>query len=61
MAVLDRAARLPGRGAYLCRANMDGDVPTPDCLALATKRRAVARALRASVSLDPKLVESMGR
>ncbi len=68
-AVLDAAARMPGRGAYLCREPAPADAtPRPDerCLAQATKRRAFARALRRplaadSFSDDAKLVESMSR
>lgn len=42
--VPDPQRRLPGRGANLH--------PTPDCLALALRRRAFARALRVGGSLD---------
>jgi predicted RNA-binding protein YlxR (DUF448 family) len=59
-AVLDRDARLGGRGAYLCRAAAD-ERPRSECLAAAMKRGGFARALRAKVALDPKLVESVGR
>jgi predicted RNA-binding protein YlxR (DUF448 family) len=60
VAELDRDGRLGGRGAYLCRE--DGrDRPRPECLAEALRRNAFARALRTKVSLDPKLVESVGR
>jgi len=41
----DPRGRLPGRGAYLHRS--------PDCLALAVRRRAFARALRSPGTLDP--------
>jgi predicted RNA-binding protein YlxR (DUF448 family) len=60
LAVLDRDGRLGGRGAYLCRSTED-DRPQAQCLATAVRRGAFARALRAKVTLDPKLVESMGR
>jgi predicted RNA-binding protein YlxR (DUF448 family) len=56
-AVCDPAGRLPGRGAYLCRA-ADAAMPAGDCLARATRRGGIARALRCAVKLDPKLVES---
>jgi predicted RNA-binding protein YlxR (DUF448 family) len=59
LAVLDRDGRLGGRGAYLCRR--EDDRPRAECLAAAVRRGAFARALRAKVTLDPKLVESMGR
>jgi predicted RNA-binding protein YlxR (DUF448 family) len=62
-AVLDRRARMPGRGAYLCRGE-DPVSPRPECLAQAVKRRAIARALRQPIAGDlvpddVKLVESM--
>jgi len=60
LAVLDEEGRLGGRGAYLCReAGTSG--PRPSCLAEAERRNAFGRALRARVTLDPKLVESVGR
>ncbi len=59
-AVLDADARLGGRGAYLCREPA-GDRPRGECLASAVRRNGFSRALRARVSLDPKLVESVGR
>lgn len=66
-AVIDVLARMPGRGAYLCRSDATDREPRPAeaCLAQAHKRRAIARALRrpiAGVSLsdDVKLVESTG-
>ena len=40
----DPDARQPGRGAYLH--------PTPECLALATRRRAISRALRVQGRVD---------
>jgi predicted RNA-binding protein YlxR (DUF448 family) len=42
--VPDPRGRLPGRGAHLH--------PTPDCLALAERRRAFGRALRLTVPID---------
>ena len=57
-AVCDRDGRMPGRGAYLCRAG-DSQRAAADCLALAIKRGAIARALRSAVTIDPKIVESM--
>lgn len=59
LAVADRSARLPGRGAYLCRAG-DGAHAEASCLKLAQRRNALARALRAAVSVSPELVESIG-
>ena len=63
-AVLDRTATMPGRGAYLC-ADAEADAgcrePLAACLALAVRRRAIARALRGAVTIDPKLLESVGR
>ena len=60
IATIDRDGRLAGRGAYLCRAE-DGKGPRADCLERAIRRRSVGRTLRASVTLDPKLVESVSR
>jgi predicted RNA-binding protein YlxR (DUF448 family) len=60
VATVDRDGRLGGRGAYLC-CDRDSEGPRADCLELAIRRRSVGRTLRASVSLDPKLVESVGR
>ncbi len=60
VATIDRDGRLGGRGAYLCR-DLDGERPRAECLERAIRRRSVGRTLRASVSLDPKLVESVGR
>lgn len=55
-AVADRDARMPGRGAYLCIGEHSG-MPAEDCFASATRRGGIARALRCSVTVDPKLVE----
>jgi len=60
MAVLDLESRMGGRGAYLCRAAGSALV-NADCLAGALRRGGIQRTLRARVSLDPKLVESVGR
>ncbi len=60
LAVIDGDGRLGGRGAYLCR-DRDGEHPRPECLERAIRRGSVGRTLHASVSLDPKLVESVGR
>ena len=60
LAVLDRESRLGGRGAYVCRTPGSAE-PSPECLAAALERGGFARALRAKVTLDPKLVESVGR
>jgi predicted RNA-binding protein YlxR (DUF448 family) len=49
---------MPGRGAYLCLGTRPG-LPDPACLAAAVRTAAVARTLRAKVTLDPKLVESV--
>jgi predicted RNA-binding protein YlxR (DUF448 family) len=48
--VADTAARLPGRGAYVCDAA---------CLGRAQQRHALAKAFRRSVSVDHELVESV--
>jgi len=60
LAVLDAAGRMPGRGAYLCRA-AQSDLPARECLELARKRGGIPRALRCSVTLAPELVESVNR
>ncbi len=59
-AVLDPENRMSGRGAYLCRV-AGSTQPRPDCFAGALRRGGIARTLRARVSLDPKLVESIGQ
>jgi predicted RNA-binding protein YlxR (DUF448 family) len=59
-AVCDRDGKLGGRGAYLCRG-ASPDSPAQDCLTRASKRGGIARALRSAVTLDAKLVESIGR
>ena len=59
-AVLDRAGVMPGRGAYLCRVAAP-DKPSVDCIALATRRGGLARALRCAVKIDPKLLELISR
>jgi len=59
-AVWDRDGRMPGRGAYLCRAG-DAELPVAQCLAQASRRGALARGLRAAVTLDAELVESVSR
>jgi predicted RNA-binding protein YlxR (DUF448 family) len=60
LAVLDRDARLAGRGAYLCRREPAAE-PAASCLQSAIRRGAIPRALRSAVALDPKLVESVSR
>ncbi|MHB1468759.1 MAG: YlxR family protein [Solirubrobacteraceae bacterium] len=59
--VIDAAAKLPGRGAYLCRAER-GPLPSGRCFELARKRSAIARTLHHPVKTDwSDLVESMSR
>jgi predicted RNA-binding protein YlxR (DUF448 family) len=58
--VIDRDARLPGRGAYVC-ATPGAREPARACAALAVKRGGIQRTLRARVSLPPEIVESVGR
>jgi predicted RNA-binding protein YlxR (DUF448 family) len=57
--VLDSAARMPGRGAYLCAGQTPG-APAADCLELARRRGGIARALRCAVTIDAELLESTG-
>ena len=45
VAVVDRRGTLPGRGAYICREGASRQ-PSASCLALARRRRSIARALR---------------
>lgn len=56
--MIDRECTMPGRGTYLCRGE-SADEPAADCLALALRRRAIARALRCAVTLPDELVESV--
>jgi len=56
-AVVDRAQRLPGRGAYLCRGQVAGR-PAEACLDRALQRGGLSRAFRAAVSIDDEFVES---
>lgn len=62
-AVADPRAVLPGRGAYLCR-DANGETAAEKCLALATRRGGIPRALRRAIPgglvlNDSKLVESV--
>jgi predicted RNA-binding protein YlxR (DUF448 family) len=59
-AVHDADGRMPGRGAYLCRGPRPG-APAEACFAQALRRGGIARTLRAAVTVDPKLVESVSR
>jgi predicted RNA-binding protein YlxR (DUF448 family) len=64
-ALADPLARMPGRGAYLCREDATPG-PAPRCLALATRRGAIARALRRAIPdglvlNDSEIVESVDR
>jgi len=62
-AIADPDARMAGRGAYLCR-DAGAARPAGECLALATRRGAIPRALRRAIPgglvLDSgELVESV--
>jgi predicted RNA-binding protein YlxR (DUF448 family) len=59
-AVWDGRGAMPGRGAYLCREPGSGAVEKA-CLQRALSRRAIPRALRAAVTIDHELLESVGR
>jgi predicted RNA-binding protein YlxR (DUF448 family) len=64
-AILDASARMPGRGAYLCRG-AEPSRPAVECLALAGRRGAIARALRHPIAgdliyEDDKGLESVSR
>jgi predicted RNA-binding protein YlxR (DUF448 family) len=52
-AIVDADAVLPGRGAWLH--------PSPECLALADRRRAWGRALRVSTPVDVSAVQDFIR
>jgi hypothetical protein len=58
--VLDPECRMEGRGAYLCRGEVE-PVPVGECLARALRSGGIARTLRAKATLDDKLVESVSR
>jgi len=61
--VADPEARMPGRGAYLCRppqASAHAPVERA-CLERALRRGGIARALRCAVTLDREFVESVSR
>jgi predicted RNA-binding protein YlxR (DUF448 family) len=47
--VIDSPARMPGRGAYLCRADATSSRPLQGCLEQAERRGAIARALRRAI------------
>jgi len=47
---VDKRQRLPGRGAYLCRSELDRGNVAPGCLQAAMRRSAIARALRAPLA-----------
>jgi len=53
-AVPDPAGRMPGRGAYICRAASSGVAPA--CLDRATRRGGIARALRRPVKIAPDVL-----
>jgi predicted RNA-binding protein YlxR (DUF448 family) len=59
-AIVDRDGTMPGRGAYLCR-DADASAVAGACLEQALRRGGIARTLRSSVTVDPKLVESVKR
>jgi predicted RNA-binding protein YlxR (DUF448 family) len=50
-AIVDPPARLPGRGAYLCRGAEPGR-PSADCLARASRNNGIARTLRRAIAGD---------
>lgn len=64
-AVVDPLARMPGRGAYLCRVQGSAR-PLESCLRQAERRAAIARGLRRPIPgglvlEDLKRLESVGR
>jgi predicted RNA-binding protein YlxR (DUF448 family) len=58
LAVYDPGGTMAGRGAYLCRGEPSGE-PEGDCLAQATRRGGIGRALRCSVTVASKGLESV--
>lgn len=56
---IDAAGRMPGRGAYLCREGASAR-PRRECLQLAQRRKAFARAFRQPVDVTAELIESIG-
>jgi predicted RNA-binding protein YlxR (DUF448 family) len=61
-AAIDPRGTLPGRGAYLCRADAaQAPAPKPECLRLAERNRGIARTLRRAVTLDVECLESEDR
>jgi predicted RNA-binding protein YlxR (DUF448 family) len=59
-AVHDPSATMPGRGAYLCRGERPGEA-AGGCLAEATRRGAIGRALRCAVTVTSERLESVSR
>ena len=57
----DRPRRSHGRPRRVSLPRADGELPDAECLARALRRGSVGRTLRASVAVDPKLVESVSR
>jgi predicted RNA-binding protein YlxR (DUF448 family) len=55
LAVPDPQAKLPGRGAYLCR---EGEGPKGSCLERALRRGSLSRTLRSRVVAVWEAVES---
>jgi len=55
IATLDRTGRMPGRGAYVCRAELHDD-PSRECMTLATRKGALQRAFRAAVDVPVELL-----
>jgi predicted RNA-binding protein YlxR (DUF448 family) len=56
----DPRATMPGRGAYLCAGERPGE-PDRACLERATRRGAIGRALRCSVTVPSEGLESVSR
>jgi len=57
-AMLDRAATMPGRGAYVCIAESGAEGPSLQCMKLATRKGALQRAFRQAVEVPGELLES---
>jgi predicted RNA-binding protein YlxR (DUF448 family) len=59
-AVLDRAGKLPGRGAYVCLSESVRE-PRIECMKLATRKGTLQRAFRRAVEVPVELLESESR
>jgi predicted RNA-binding protein YlxR (DUF448 family) len=59
-ATIDSTGTLPGRGAYVCRAEAC-EHPSRECMKLATRTGTLQRAFRGAVEVPVELLESESR